>query len=292
LQSIISDCNVFINNNALAQTAVMHGLVLNDSNTLYIRAVDDAQDASPYVGSYHIFVKKPVSDMLLVDGYLSNGGAVENFYTQQLAAAGFPLVDTIQIFETYNGDYTQLSPDNLTQEKVFALFKTIVWFSNDAANSLSLGQRALNSFFNSDGKLLMSVYVSSLFDDQSNFLDFTPIQSFITPQDTTLLLADTSQVFAQQSGYPDLKSTAFVGVVRPFNLNIGATGLYNGELIAKDNITLNLSNWSGVSTVMAKKSNASGETNFIISTLELQSLNGSGNINNLYHEIQINEFGL
>lgn len=138
----------------------------------------------------------------------------------------------------------------------------------------------------------MAVYVSSLFDEQSNFLDFTPIQSFVIPEDTTLLLTDTSDIFSLQIGYPDLRSSSFLGVVRPFNLAVGATGLYYGELIAKDNSTLELSNWNGLSTIMASKTNNGGEINFIISTLELQKLDGLGNIHDLFEQILINEFSL
>ncbi|MCY7411357.1 MAG: hypothetical protein LH473_13875, partial [Chitinophagales bacterium] len=232
LQTNYPDCNVYINNNLIAQNDLMSGLVLNDSNMLYIRAVDNADAKSPYIASTKVFVKKPVSDYLMVDGYTSNGSTVETFYATQLAAAGFTSVDTMQLFEKVNGIYTQQSADNISQSKLFALFKGIIWFTNDASNSLSLGQRTLNEFFDKGGKLLMSVYVSSLFDEQSGFLDFTPIQSFTLPADTTLLLTDTSKLFNLQPGYPELKSSAFVGVVRPFVPVVGATSLYNSQLIA------------------------------------------------------------
>ena len=138
----------------------------------------------------------------------------------------------------------------------------------------------------------MSVYVSSLFDEQSDFLDFTPIQSFVVPEDTTLLLTDTSSIVSLQMGYPDLSSTSFLGIVRPFNIASGATSLYDARLVAKDNATLSLSGWNGISTIMAKKKNSLGETNFIISTLEIHKLNGLFNITGFFEEVFINEFGL
>lgn len=292
LQSDTSACLLYVNNNSTPQALLMPGMLLNDSNVLYIRAVDDAFEPSPYVASYKVFVKKPVSDILLVDGYTTGGATVEGFYADQLSQQGFAPVDTMQIFQQSGGSYTQLSPDNLSQSKVFGLFKTIIWFTNDASNSLSLGQKTLNGFFDAGGKLLMAVYVSSLFDEQSNFLDFTPIQSFVVPDDTTLLLTDTSGIIGLQPGYPDLESTTFVGVVRPFHPAVGAIELYSAELLAKDNVSLSISNWDGTSTVMAMKKNGSGETNFIISTLELQKLNGLSNIEDLFHQILITEFGL
>lgn len=292
LQSDFPACKVYLNNNADALPELMNGLALNDTNILYIRAVDNAKAVSPYVASYAIYVKKPKSTILLVDGYTSDNAAVESFYTQQLAATGFSVLDTLQIFQKSNGAYKQLAPDNLTQSKLFALFNTIIWFSKDVSNSLSLGQKTLNDFFDNNGKLLMAPYVSSLFDEQSNFLDFTPIQSFVVPSDTTLLLTDTSLILPVAAGYPTLKSTTILGVVRPFRLAVEATSLYNGSLIAKDNNTLSLSNWMGISTVIARKANASGATNFVISTLELQKLNGLNNMGDFFHQVLINEFGL
>lgn len=292
LQVSATDCRVYVNNNSVAEDANMTGLLINSNNILYLRAVDNAEAVSPYVASASVFVKKVSSEILMVDGYSSNGAAVESFYTQQLAAAGFSGADTLQLFAKQNNAYTQQSADNFTQSKIFALFKGIVWYTNDASNSLSIGQRALNEFFDVGGKLLMSVYVSSLFDEQSGFLDFTPIQSFVVPQDTTLLLTDTSKVFSQQSGFPDLKSTSFVGVVRPFIPVAGAEVIYDAQLIAKDNNNLSLSNWQGESAVMAKKKNGSGETNFIISTLELHKLDGFSNMTQFFNEVMHTEFGL
>jgi hypothetical protein len=290
LQSNLSDCEVFANNNPAAESALMSGLRLNDTNVLFIRAVDKAEAVSAFAPSLPVYIKQPVSELLLVDGYSSNGSAIESFYTEQLTAVGFPVVDTLQIFEKQNGVYTQQSADQLTQSKVFSLFKTIVWFTNDASGSLSIGQRTLNEFFDEGGKLLMSVYVSSLFDEQSGFLDFTPIQSFVVPDDTTLILTDTSAVTSLQQEFPDLLSTAFVGVVRPFVPVVGAAVLYDAQLIAKDNNNLLLSDWQGISSVMAKKPGSNGETNFIISTIELHKLDGLMNMAEFFDSVMNFEF--
>jgi hypothetical protein len=292
LQALHPDCYVFINNNLMAQSALMQGMILNDMNVLFIRATDNAGAKSSFTASTKVFIKKPVSDILLVDGYTTGGSSVETFYAEHLVNAGYPDADTLQLFEKVNGSYTQQSPDNFSQGKLFSLFKTIIWFTNDASGSLSIGQRTLNEFFDNGGKLLMAAYISSLFDEQSGFLDFTPIQSLVVPEDTTLLLTDTSELYSQQAGFPDLKSSAFVGTVRPFNPVVGGEILYNGELIAKDNNTLALSVWNGISAVMAKKKNPGGQTNFIMSTIELQKLDGFSNMDEFFAEVMHNEFGL
>ena len=155
---------------------------------------------------------------------------------------------------------------------------------------MSLGQKTTNDFFDNGGKLLMATYISSSFDEQSNFLDFTPIQSLLIPEDTTLFLNDTSRIFAQLPGWPELQSVAFIPVVRPIIPSPGATILYEGQLVANSNLVF--SSWTGTSGVMAKKTNGTGQTNFVISTLELDQLDGNGNVNSLFQKILIDEFGL
>ncbi len=283
---------VYTNNSLTALSNTANGLVLNDSNRIYLRAVDNAGAHSHWVGSYRIFIKKPVSNFLLVDGYPTGGAAVESFYAQHLQANGISSFDTLQIFQQVGGAYTQLAPDNLTQSRIFNLFHTICWFSNDAVNSFAIGQKTLNDFFNSNGRLLLAVYVSTSFDPQSTALDFTPADTLVVPADTTLLLADTSSLFAQQSGYPTLRSNAYIGTVRPFALASGATDLYHGNIIAKDNLTLSLSPWQRISTLIAKKSNTGGQTNLVLSTLELQKLDGNLNMDAFFGKVMHGEFGL
>ncbi|MCS6916737.1 MAG: hypothetical protein RMK52_02465 [Chitinophagales bacterium] len=281
----ITDCRVYFNNTTAAAAELMPGLVTGDTNVLFIRAVDQAEAASPWAAATPVWVKRKLSDLLIVDAYLAGGNAVTDFYRQQLNAVGIALADTLQLLEKSGNAYTQQSADNFTQGKVFALFDRIIWFTNDAARSLSIGQRCLNEFFDGNGRLLMSVYVSSLFDEQSDFLEFTPVQSFVVPKDTTLLITDTSLVVATQAGFPDLKSTSFVGVVRPFELVPGAKALYQADLIAKDNATLSLSAWTGPSVIMASKSNTAGNVNFIFSTLELHKLDGLGTMNLFFDHV-------
>lgn len=285
-------CEVYENNNVSPVDSLMEGMILNDTNKLFIRAVDQSLSKSAFAISYSIFIKAPISNVLLLNAYTPPSITKENFYASGLVNNGIVVFDTLRLFETLSGNYTQLAPDNLTQSRIFNLFDVIIWFSDEAEASLSLAQKTTDDFFNDGGRLLLVTYVSSLFDEQSNFLEFTPIQEIEVPADSTLIMTDTSLVDALQPGYPDLLSTAFLTVVRPFTVVPGATALYDAELLARDNLTLNVAPWLGVSTIMAKKENASGETNFIISTVELDKLNGNTNMDALFQKILIDEFGL
>lgn len=282
-------CRVFPNGAVTALAETMSGLKGDAWNTFYIRAVDQSNATSAFVAADSIFIKRKNSDILLVNGYstLTN----EAFYISHLATNGFTTVDTMQIFQTVDGAYTQQSADNLTQGKIFAMFDAIVWFSNNADNSFSLAQKTTEAFFNAGGKMLMSVYISSSFDPLSNFLDFTPIASLVSPEDTTLILDLGASLTPLEAGWPELQGTSIVGVVKPIQLQIGATPLYDATLTAKDNVTLTFTPWTGVSTVIASKADAFGQTNFVISTLELNKLDGLMNMDAFFEKVMLDAFG-
>lgn len=283
-------CDVYPNTAATPLEAAMTGLRSGQWNKLYIRAVDESDEHSPFAVSDSVYVKPVHSSVLMVDGYSTT--ANEDFFATKLEDNGIAVFDTMQVFQSVSGHYTQQSADNITQAAVFDLFHTIIWFSNDASNSFSLAQKTTGDFFASGGKLFMSVYISSTFDPLSNFLDFTPISSLVSPTDTTLILDTGALLDPLGAGYPTLQGTSIVGVVKPIHLQIGATPLYNAELTAKDDITLSLTPWTGISTVMAKKSDAAGHTNFVISTLELQKLDGMMNTDAFFQKVLADEFGL
>ncbi|MFI5172280.1 MAG: hypothetical protein ACHQFW_07805 [Chitinophagales bacterium] len=283
-------CNVYLNSSTIPNVNTIEGLKSNTWNKFFIRAVDQSNVKSSFAFSDSVFVKKVNSNILLVNGYSTL--ANESFYGSQLISNGFSVFDTLQIFEQSAGSYTQQSADNITQGKVFDLFDVIVWFSNDANNSFSLAQKTTEAFFNSGGKMLMSVYISSSFDPLSNFLDFTPIASLVDPVDTTLILDLGDSLVPVDITYPSLQGTSIVGIVKPINLQIGAVPLYNATLTAKDNINLTFTPWMGNSIVIAKKSDIAGNTNFVISTLELNKLDGLMNVDDFFQKVLIDEFGL
>lgn len=273
LQAAVSPCEIYLNNNATPEAYLADGLLLNDTNRLYIRSVDNSDAVSPWAESYPIFVKPVASDILIVNAY--NNATAENFYKDQLKNLGITTFDSIRIFETMSGALTQQSPDNLTQARVFALFKTILWFGNNADKSLSLAQKTTGEFFNRGGRMLMAVYVSSTFDEQSQFFDFTPADALLDFRDTTFFMADTSKLQPALAGWPVLQSGSFVGVVKPIVNAIGAETMYTGSILARDITTSNIFNWPGNRNVIIRQRN-NGNTTFIFSVLELHRLQSAG----------------
>ena len=274
---------VFLNNSTVAEAEQIPGMLTGQWNVLYARAVDQSDAKSGFAPSDSVFIKPVRSNILMVNAYSGGGDPVFDFYSERMTNAGYGSFDTLVLFDL--GSVPQIAADNLTQSKIFDLYDLIIWFGNNAESSLSLAQRTTSDFFASGGKLFMSVYVSSSFDEQSNFLDFTPIAELVDPVDTTLILDIAAQIEPEDATWPTLESEGIVGVVRPIRLQIGAEPVYRAELIGRDAATLSLNPWNGEDLIMGRKRDAAGNSNFLISTLEIHTLDGNGNLDVLFGKV-------
>lgn len=284
-----SDAEVYLNTATTSELELIPGMRLGGWNVLYIRAVDQSAAKSGFVRSDSVYIRPVRSNVLLVNGYSGGSATVFDFYVDQLSSLGITNYDTLTLFDA--SAPRQVAADNLTQTRIFDYWDLIVWFGNNAQSNLSLAQRTSSDFFDDGGKMLMAVYVSSSFDEQSDFLDFTPISELVTPEDTTLLLDLGADIIATETGWPNLQGTSIVGVVRPLIAQIGARPLYEASLTARDDATLSLNPWNGESVVMALKEDVSGTPNFVLSTLELQRLDGLSTIDDFFSKVIVEEFG-
>lgn len=290
MQSGPTETNIYRNNNDDPENGTIPGFQVGDTNRLYIRVIDNSDASSDWVSSYPVYVQPILSDVLVVNATTTVSGSVEDFYFQQIANQGIALIDTVRYYAKDGADFSERAPDNLTQRKIFAEFNTIIWFSNSASTSLSVAQRTTTDFFDQGGKMLMAIYVSSTFDEQSQFFDFTPVEELVETGDTTLQMNNGASIDPLETGWPTLSSTAILGVVKPIIVSIGAIPLYEAELLARDSGG-GINPWTGESVVMAKQE-VNGQTNFVISTLELQNLDGNTNIDQFFQKVLKDEFGL
>ncbi len=294
LTNNITTTRIYPNNNIAALDSVVSNFKLQNNNKLYIRAVDKSNTKSPWVASYSIYVRKPSSPILLIDAYTSPSTSAEIFYGQRMVNKGYSTFDTIKLFEKNGGQFTQLAADNATQDKIFKLFSSIIWFGDNTNNSLFLAQKTTNDFFANGGKMFMANKLESLFDENSPLLSLTPAQSLFLNKDTTLLLQVDSLASSTKSGFPTLKNTAYIPVIKPMQLLPGSVNLYSSHLSVKDNVNNPpppYPLWTGTSSIIAEKLNSNNVPVMIYSEVELQSLNGNNNIDLMWAKI-LGELGL
>lgn len=285
-------CKLLLGSSLTEHDQRIWGLKLNDSNVFYIRAVDIVGEKSLFAGSYKLFVRKPESNILLVNAYDKSISTNEQFYQTHLNNIGISNFQITRIKEVNpeTNTYTELAPDNITQSYIFDFFDAIIWFGKDVAYSLSLAQRSLGDFLAGDGKVFMAVEISSSIDQQAGYLDFTPIDSLVNlPKGVNGFRIERDSILPALAGWPLLKASKFISSARPFYQNVNSVSLYDAKIVKTG--SFGKAPWEGKSTVIASHKR-NGKTNFIISSLELQNLDGLGTMDDLFQKIFIGELEL
>lgn len=276
----ISDCRVLLGANLNEHKEKAKGLKLNHDNTFYIRAVDKVGAQSKIVSSSAIYVKKKVSNLLLVNAYNFSVSQREDFYTNNLNAIGVTSFDTIRVNEVNEEGtlYTQLSLDNTTQARIFAMYEVMIWFGEDDSYTLTLAQRTTGEFINQGGRMFASVFFSSSVDPLSTYLDFTPIDSLVEPSAGVFFMDNGAEAKPAKDGWPTLQSNRIITSARPFYPSFDGEALYSATLKTASG------DWNGPATIMAKKM-VNGRTTFVISSIELYRLGGGENMPELFEKI-------
>lgn len=280
-----STCKILLGSTLQELSDKAEGLKLNNYNVFYLRATDKVGAKSDFARTDSIFVKQKVSNALLVNAYNSQIEVRENFFTENLLAAGISNFDTIRVNEVEGEYYTQLAADNVTQTKIFALFDVLIWFGEDAAYTLTLAQRTTGDFIDQGGKMFSSVFFSAGIDPLSTYLEFTPIDSLVDPGGSVFFMDKKAQSIPVNTDWPTLVAPRIITSTRPFYPGFGVLPLYNAQLKTP------AGDWTGPATIMAKKE-VNGQTQFIISSLELYRLSGGDNMPELFTKIFKDELGL
>ncbi|MDQ3072443.1 MAG: hypothetical protein M3Q97_04150, partial [Bacteroidota bacterium] len=284
----ITSARIYPGSQDLPITEIVNGLLPGDTNRLYIRVSDDVGAKSKWVASYPVYIKKPTSKILLVNANSTQIQERESFYMTHLQSVGITNFEITRVNEIINNNYTELAPDNFTQSLIFGHFDHMVWFGSSAEYTLSLGQRTTDLFFGKGGTLFLATNFSSAVDEQAGFLEFTPIDSLVDPPvGSQFRLNNNAAITPAFSNWPVLKSQKIIGSARPFYERQNSNVLYNAEITKSSGVGAEI--WQSKSTVMARRINAQGNTDFIISSLELENLNGNGNMKDLFQKIFIEE---
>lgn len=278
-----SACKIFTGSNLSPVSGLMSGMLLDASNILYARAIDQVGSRSPWMPAPAVFVRKVKGDILLVNAYTSITAKLQAqaYYAGALKDLG-KVADTLQLTEISQGNYTELSPDNQTQDLVFRLFKHIVWFSDEGNFSLSFAQKTLLGFFNQGGNMFMSCAFNSSFDTSAGFLNITPVQRLVPqPAGQTFRMVNGYPLTAMESGWPALQCNASPFLVRPV-FSASNSGSIQHEYLyrAKIRITGSVNaDWeSNDSTQVAiRRKLAGGKTQYIFFSVPLEKMNGLNN---------------
>lgn len=299
LSGTVSNAQVFAGTNTNPLSAQLSGMLLNDTNRLYIRAVDQSGAKSPFEASNPIYIKKPNSRFLLVNAYGNdpnpdqNADAIDAFYEAQFAGLNITSYDKVQIFRRENNRFTRLSPDNRTQSMVFEFFDHIVWAGPDFDYSIVFTRNTMGNFLSNGGNLLLSTTAGDASPVVSNFFELSPIDSLLpVPEGTSNLLTDTSTLQPLLAGYPTLRHKGFASLVRPLRFVTGTTVLYRANILSRNNSNFQITLYQGHRDIMGMRTNATNGSKFVMSTLEIHRLNNNGNIDQMLQRILNTEFGL
>ncbi|MBN1448722.1 MAG: hypothetical protein JXA28_12390 [Bacteroidetes bacterium] len=260
-------------------------------NVFYLRAVDIAGAESRLMRmpdtSRTWYVKKPKTDLLIVDDYGPADASAE-FYrgvTDTLFGGRFRGADVFDIrtgaSSTSRGKY--LPPYiNPTFIETLKLFRYILWYG-DNNPTIEVAQLALPEYQASGGHILYTAaFPESAIDPRGGITDYAPIDS-LSPDPIRFVPSGTrAEPDPESPGYPVLVRDAQgvpVAFIRDLYRKINARNLYRFEESTR---------WEGRPVVGVR----SGDSRFILLGFPLHRFDGDSNAGELIHLIFRNEFGL
>lgn len=293
LSGSITDCQVFAGTSPNPLALFMQGLRLNANNMLYFRSVDKVGATSAFAASAITYVKKPINGILLVNATFPVNATKLAYYCNALNAVGISTFDTLQPFRVVNNNYTDLSPDYLTQSKVFRFFSKIIWFSDVDSIALSLAQRSTSDFFANGGRMFMSVAFSQFMFETSPLLEFTPVKEIVPDTQGVFRMNINAPVVPLLSGWPNLKSNAILSSARPYFKALDNSQYTFADLYKAEHTVTTPGGpliYAGPGSVFTKRTEIAGsKTNMIFTSLPLERLDANNNRDSIFRKIFIDE---
>lgn len=280
-----SEALVYLDVNETPNTDRINGLVIDDSNRVYIKVVDIAGSESLLDTSNTIFLRGQKSDLLLVNGEPSTQRQV---YEDALNLV-YPSYDLVN-YET-DGGSQQPKFWNPTFRILTQQYDKLIFNSDQSLFSNSLtGQSSLllefaaphlQSFIDKGGKSL----ISSTFPDDVDLTPISgimPIDSFSSATGQAFLTPD-STIVPELTGYPELTPQSIIFGLDPFYLSIDADPFYTANYTANGG-------WTGPREVAAfRKRN--DNINQIFFSVGLHQFNTDPNaLNDLFDKILNDDF--
>ena len=255
------------------------GIKFNAENKLYVQAMDISGAKTSFISlpdsGKSWYIKKPKGNLLVFDNYVIADEA-ENFYREK-----FDSLQNNQLKGNY--DYwdwkTNPSPyQNITFLETIKLFKGVFWYTDNAPD-LDLASVALQNYLDFGGKVFFSMLLPRTVNI-AELQGFLPIDSTASSFISSVVSGTEIEPFDGTSGFPTLKTTRSVYVVRTlYPSSTSAVSIYNlNSNLAKETKIIGFRNT---------------DNNLYYLGMPLHSSDGySGNIVKLLDKIFFVEFGI
>ena len=278
-------------------SGLVEGLVVNDTNKIYIRAIDQAGTVSELDTSTTFYLKGKVNDVLVVSGV---SGALNRAYARALDSAQIPIQYDYLSLLASNGIYRP-KLWNVTFKLALTSYDKLFFYSNEDTylNSytnisnllLEFAAPSLQAFANQGGKY----FISTAFGSQvviDGFVGLLPIRSKASVNTTNAFLMRDSSLVAQLPNFPDIVNTQFaVPSIGVFNIDSADTEvLYTAEITEGIAFPPPGTPWTDT-RIIASGRRVNGKLNQVFFACELYDLRPSNQqLSALFHQVFNEEF--
>ena len=281
-------CQIYVGPNDLPLAKRLGGLLENDTNRLYIRAVDQSLSASPWVVSRPTMVKSCVASLLVVNAYGNDPNPTLNVdtlslrYKAWLDSLGFGEVEELRLFQKIGNRFTQLSVNNRVQARIFGRFGRILWIAPDFDLAMQFSSRTLGNVLAQGGHVLLAAKADAGTPAWTPAYESSPIDSVqeipggysFLVTDTSSLLPLTGQWNGQPWALPTMTHQGFSSGNRPLRLGASSIPLYKINLLLRDdnNPAPPFPLYNGSTVCMGVKVNPQTGGSYTVSSIELHRM--------------------
>ncbi len=262
-QDGIVDANIYYNTDISSAGTTLSGLKNNDENVFYLKVIDFAGSESAVDTSNTIFIKKQVSDLLLIGGQPPQ---VNKVY-QDLVQRNYGAFDAVD-FALDNGQY-QPKFWNPTFSLLTELYDKVVFncdqslFSNAITGQsgllLEFASPVLQNYNNTGGKSFIITSFPAGYDP-NEIRGAVPIDTLSTTSGQAVVNSDSSLV-GVSSEWPSLQPTNLILGLDPFVPSIDGEAIYTAQIST-------FGAWEGPNVVGAVRRKA-GKINQVFFSVEV-----------------------
>lgn len=290
-QAGTGNAKLYLGTDAQLQTNLIDGLILDDTNKIYMFCQDFAGTSSDTVVSKTFYLRKQNSDFLVIDSYDGSLSAYP------------PLNVYPGIFSNLAMNYDYLNFNNAdnvpkfwkpTFELYIKLYQQVFWYSDakvdgDGQMMLEKASFAIQDYLNAGGKIMITAKLPSAIDGSSPFIQISPADS-ISQSSANIRIMTNAKVHpdpTHAASYPTLTSAAVLTGVRTQFTNASAQNFFTAD-------TVTLGTWTGnqpTNIIASKAVNGSGNVNFIFWSTELHYFNQEpDSLQTYFQKVFTNEF--